>query len=95
MRLRLLVAFMVFTTLVLAEEQDEAMRLLESGNIVPLEKIVNDAKKQHGGHVLEVELESKKGKYYYDLEMLGRDGVVWEFTYDATTGKLLRAKKGD
>ena len=95
MRLTFLLFLLGLQSLVLADDQDEALQLLQAGSIVPLEQIIVDAKEQHGGHILEVELESKGNQYYYDIEMVNNDGVVWSYRYDATTGKLVRARRGD
>lgn len=78
-----------------ADDQDRAFDLLHRGMVMPLEKIVANAKHQHGGHVLEVELHEEHGKYYYELEMLSDDGKVWKYSYEADSGKLIKTKKED
>lgn len=69
---------------------DDAKLLQEQGVIVPLERIVEDALKLHRGHVVETELERKKGKYIYEVEIVDEQGVLWELKYDARNGTLIK-----
>jgi uncharacterized membrane protein YkoI len=39
--------------------------------------------------VLKVEIEEKDGRIIYEIELLGRDGIVREMMMDAKTGHLL------
>jgi uncharacterized membrane protein YkoI len=72
---------------------DDAKLLQEQGVIVPLERIVEDALRLHRGHVVETELERKKGKYIYEVEIVDEQGVLWELKYDARNGTLLKSKE--
>jgi uncharacterized membrane protein YkoI len=72
---------------------DDAKLLQEKGVIVPLERIVEDALRLHRGHVVETELERKKGKYVYEVEIVDEQGVLWELKYDAANGTLIKAKE--
>jgi len=74
-------------------DQDEARRLLKSGDILSLELILEKVRSSHPGKILEVELEKESGKTIYEIEMLGDDGVVREFIIDARTGDLLENKR--
>lgn len=70
-------------------DRDEIRRLRDAGQILSLETIIANHRRQNpGGQLLEVELESKRGRYIYELKILGDDGMVREFEYDARTGKL-------
>lgn len=77
------------------EDHDRARRLLEAGKIVSLEEILEIAKSRFKGHLLEVELEHRRGRYYYEIEMVDEKGVVLEMYFDAETGKLLKVKRED
>lgn len=68
----------------------EAKRLRQSGEILPLEDILERARKARPGKVLETELERERGRYLYELEILDANGQVWELKYDARSGELLR-----
>ncbi len=70
-------------------------RLRESGEILPLEKILERARKERPGEVLETELERKGARHVYDVEILDAQGRVWELKFDARSGELLRQKQDD
>ena len=70
-------------------DHDEIRQLRHSGQIVSLETIIAKHRRtQPGGQLLEAELEFEQGRYVYELKILGEDGVVREFEYDARTGEL-------
>lgn len=75
------------------DDHDDAKRLLESGEILALEIVLEKARKLRAGKVLEVELETKKGKKIYEIELLDSDGTVYELKYDAKTGEHLSTEK--
>lgn len=77
------------------EDHDRARRLKEAGDILPLERIIEEARKIHSGHILETELEAGRNGYVYEVEMLDDQGLVQKMQFDAKTGKLLgeKAKK--
>jgi|SRR5690606_9181338 len=61
------------------------------GEYVPLAGLIDDALARHPGEVLEVELEGHE----YEIEILGADGVILEFEYDARSGELLEIEVED
>jgi uncharacterized membrane protein YkoI len=70
----------------------DAAKLQQSGEILPKETILERAKAQKPGKVVEAELERKHGRYVYEIDVLGDDGVKTELKYDAKTGELLSSK---
>ena len=72
-----------------ASDYDDARKLSKAGTIVPLERITEQVRARHTGTILEVELESKDQKYYYEVEVVDNAGVVRKLRYDAATGELL------
>ena len=76
-------------------DQNEARRLLSSGEILSLELILDKLRSSHPGKILEAELETESEKIVYEIEMLGDDGVVRELIIDARTGDLLGSKLDD
>lgn len=72
-----------------------ARRLRESGQILPLEQILERARARQPGQVLETELERKDDAYIYEVEILDREGRVWEFNFDARTGELIKLERDD
>ena len=75
-------------------DHDTAKRLKDSGEIIPLEKILEAVRKEHPGRLLEVELRDQEGRRVYDVELVDKQGVVWYLQYDATWGTLLHVRKG-
>ena len=74
-------------------DRDEVRQLRNAKQILALEVILANHRRQHpGGQLLEAELEFEQGHYVYELKMLGDDGVVREFEYDARSGELWRVE---
>ncbi len=72
-----------------ADDQDKALELRQSGDVLSLEEILKLSRKQIDGRILEVEMEQKRGRIFYELEILSDDGRVWELKVDATTGEII------
>jgi uncharacterized membrane protein YkoI len=71
------------------DEVRQLRQLRNAGQILSLETILAHHRRQHpSGQLLEAKLEVEQGRYVYDLKLLGEDGVVREFEYDARTGEL-------
>lgn len=75
------------------DEHEQARSLQQQGDILPLDSILSSARHHQDGRVLETELEQRGGSYVYKVELLDRQGQVWEMTLDARTGELIRQKK--
>ena len=94
----LLVISMVLAPLHAATADDdhiEARRLLDSGEILPLEVILNNVRQTFPGTILDVELETEDGHIGYEVEILGPDGIVTEVYINARNGKVLSVKEDD
>ena len=93
--LALLAIGLSFAGPVLADrDHDQVRQLHRAGQILPLETIIATHRRQNpSGQLLEVELEKEQGRYVYELTMLGEDGVVREFRYDARSGELWRVER--
>lgn len=75
-------------------DHERARKLQEAGEILPLERILDAARRVHpGGKILEIEFEEKKSRRFYELEVLTTEGVVHEMYFDAQTGELIKTKK--
>ena len=72
-----------------SDDHDRAKRLLDSGDILPLETILKKVRAIQPGKILEVEFETEHGQKIYEIEILEADGEVVELKIDATTGKHL------
>ena len=77
----------------IADDHDEAYELLRSGEILPLEKILEISREQVQGRILEVELEHEDELLIYELEVLDKQGIVWEIKVDATTGTIIEKEQ--
>jgi uncharacterized membrane protein YkoI len=71
------------------DDHERVHRLMRSGVILPLEKIIERQRATHHGRVLEAELEDSDGGYIYELEWLDDNGEVTKRRFDATTGEPL------
>lgn len=71
-------------------DQDEALRLRQSGEVLSFQAILREAEARHpGARLLEAELDDDDGELIYEIELLTRDGVVRELEIDARSGRLL------
>lgn len=75
------------------DDHDVAKRLKESGNILPLAKILEAMSIESSGHVLEIELRNHDGRLVYHVELVDAYGVVWYLQFDARRGTLLYTYK--
>jgi len=77
------------------EEYDDIRRLRQRGDILPLEQILQRARRQRHGRVLETGLQKEHGRYVYNLELVDDKGHVWEMELDAATGEVLKNRQED
>lgn len=62
---------------------------VKEGHLVGINEIMDWLEARYDGQILEVELEQEDGRIEYEVEMIGPQGQVVEFEFDATNGKLL------
>ncbi len=78
------------------ESEHEVVRgLLQQGDILPLEAILQHARRYREGRILETELERSNKRYVYEIEILDKHGVVWEMRFDAKSGELIKTEQED
>ncbi len=97
-RITLLVGIMTLSPLQATLADDdyiEARRLQDSGEILPLQTILKNIRQTFPGKIIEIDLEKEDGFIAYEVEILGKDGVVREIYINAKTGKLLSVKEDD
>jgi len=82
-----------FQVVLAGKDHIEASRLRNSGEILPLEVMLENVRQSYPGKILEVELKKEHDRLIYEVEILSEDGVVTEVYIDARTGKLLFAKE--
>jgi hypothetical protein len=73
----------------------DSTRTQKSGDILSLDEILQRVKAEQPGKVVETELERKSGRYVYEIDVIGTDGVKKEFKYDAKTGAVISSKIDD
>jgi uncharacterized membrane protein YkoI len=76
-------------------EHDAVRAIKQRGDILSLDRILQEASGQHPGRVLESELEQEDGRYVYEVELVDDQGRVREMKFDASTGDVLKEKQGD
>ncbi len=84
-----------FQAVMADDDYIEVRRLLDSGEILPLEIILKNVRQTFPGKILEVELEKEDHHIVYEIEILGSDGIVREVYMDAKSGILLFEKEDD
>ena len=85
----------LFSFASLAEDHDKVQSLVKSGEIKPLESILQRLYKIEKCHILEVELEQKKKRLVYEIELVNKEGIVKKYIFDAKTGELIKEKTKD
>jgi uncharacterized membrane protein YkoI len=77
-------------------DQDEALRLRQAGQILPLEHLLGLALQHYpGATLLEAELEQEDDILVYEVELLTPQGVVRELELDARDGRILKDEVDD
>ena len=72
--------------------QDRARAAVESGQILPLQTVLQRVAISHPGQVLEVELEREHGLWVYELKVLRPGGSLFKLELDARTALPLNRK---
>ncbi len=91
-----LIVAVVISGIALGESDHQlSRRLMEKGEILPLQEVLSHIERERTGRVLEVELESERGRHVYEIELLGEEGRVWEYKLDAATGEVLERELED
>lgn len=71
------------------EDADNARAALARGEILPLADILAKVETQFDSRMIEVEFDAEAGRYFYEFELISRDGVIREVTVDGATGEVL------
>lgn len=76
-------------------DHDEALRLRQAGQILPLQEVVARVVSQSPGRILEVELERAGDDYVYEVEILEPGGTLRRLWLDARTAQPTEPPGGD
>ncbi len=74
------------------DDHDKARKALESGQVLPLQQILQKISKDYPAQVIEVELERKSNGWIYEIKQLSVDGSISKLEVDARTGVVLKQK---
>lgn len=87
----LLLGFLISFNIWADEDHERARELVKSGEIMPLEQLLQKIIDNDMGklRLLEAELEHEHGRLVYELEVVDEQGVVRELLFDARTGEAL------
>jgi hypothetical protein len=76
-------------------EHDRVRGLALRGDILPLRRVLESARRHHPGRVLDTELEKHCDGYVYEVQLVDNRGRVWEMILDAASGELLEDRWED
>lgn len=78
---------------------EEVRILVAEGVVLSLESLLDRHADVLDGRLLDVEIEREREhgteRYRYEIEMLGSDGIVREFKFDATSGRMIEMEIED
>lgn len=69
-----------------ADPLDDLLYPADSNGVLPIERIIDQARNSVPGAILEVELEHEHGRLIYEVLVLTADNTKVEIEYDARTG---------
>jgi len=78
------------------ELEPSAIRdMVQSGEILSLEHILQKHPSLSGQRLLDLEVEMEHGKVVYELELIQQDGAVNKVLIDAGSGEIVHPEKED
>ena len=83
------------TAALASKDHRDVRELVRSGEIMPLQQLLQRHAELGSARILEIELERKRGGYIYEIELLNEQGRVEELEIDAVDGQILRRKLDD
>jgi uncharacterized membrane protein YkoI len=82
-----------FGGLLASGDHEQAYRMREHSEILPLEQIVGGLGLAPNDRILEVETEFEGERRIYEIEYVTGSGIIKEVEVDARTGEVLRSKE--
>lgn len=77
------------------EDSDRVRRAMQAGEIRPLSEVMAVLEKSYPGQLLEVEIEEKRGRIYYEIKKLSDNDRVLKILVDARTLEIFRVMGKD
>jgi uncharacterized membrane protein YkoI len=78
-----------------SDDYEQAFRLRESGEILPLEELLRRLDLGADARILEIESEFEHGRRVYEIEYLSDNGRIHEVLIDARSGEILADEEDD
>lgn len=75
-----------------SDDHELALQALRRGEVLPITRILAITRARLPGEIVEIELEGKDGRIYYEVKILTRNGAVRELLLDARTGAFIAVK---
>lgn len=69
---------------------NEIFELRQSGQILSMEDVLQQARAIQPGQLIEAELEREDGSYVYELKIIDEQGRLHKLELDAKTGEVLK-----
>jgi uncharacterized membrane protein YkoI len=77
------------------DDYEEAFRLRESREILPLEELMRRLDLGPDARILEIESEFEHGRRVYEIEYVSGNGRIREVLIDARSGEILADEEDD
>jgi len=71
------------------DDHEMARQALQQGKVLPLRTVLDKVEKEYSGQVVELEFESERGQFVYDIRLLQTDGTMLKIKMDAVDGKVI------
>ncbi|CAN5649075.1 hypothetical protein BH11PSE7_BH11PSE7_37920 [soil metagenome] len=71
--------------------QERARQAVASGQILPLDEVLERVQKSYPGKVMEVEFEGKHGLWIYEVRLLQANGRLIKLKLNAKTAEVIRS----
>lgn len=78
---------------VAADDEAEMRAVSLAAGLITPEQAIERALAAKPGTVVDVDLDHKRGKHYYEVEIIDAQGIEWEIDVDAKGGEIRRTKR--
>jgi uncharacterized membrane protein YkoI len=75
------------------DDIEEARAIAKMANLIMPERAIEIAAAEKPGVVTDLDLERKRNRWVYEVEIVDASGIEWEFRIDANDGKILKVKR--
>lgn len=74
-------------------DHELARQALQQGKVLPLRTVLDKVEQEHPGQVVELEFETERGEFVYDIRLLQTDGTVLKIKMNAVDGKVISVQQ--